>query len=87
MSTDDRQDQSEEFDGDVLGERPTDDDMPGIDYPPDEPMGVEDPAIVLGDSDIPDDLITREWRHQGEDESAPPEGNLGPTERVTNLEH
>lgn len=73
MDNNDPQDQAEEFDGDVLGERPTDDDLPGSNFPPDAPLGVEDPAIIQGGSGTQDDAITREWRHQGSDESAAPE--------------
>ncbi|MFN3216291.1 MAG: hypothetical protein ACE367_07340 [Acidimicrobiales bacterium] len=40
-------------------------------FPPDEPLGVEDPAIVQGGSGTRDDLDTREWRT--EDEPQPEE--------------
>ena len=35
-------------------------------YPPDRPVGVEDPAIVQGDAAVRDDLVTREWRRRPE---------------------
>ncbi len=53
--TDDRDDSSEQLDGDVLGERPGDIDRPGVhDYPPEHPLGVEDPSLFDDD-----DLATR----------------------------
>lgn len=35
-------------------------------YPPDEPLGVEDPAVLQGGSGTRDDLDTREWRTEDE---------------------
>jgi hypothetical protein len=53
--SDDRDDMSEQLDGDVLGERPGDPDRPGVgDYPPDRSLGVEDPSLF-----DEDDLATR----------------------------
>lgn len=36
-------------------------------YPPERPMGVEDPAIVQGDAEIRDDVVTRAWRETPDD--------------------
>jgi hypothetical protein len=56
--SDSRDDQSEHLDDDVLGEDLGDDDRPGVgDYPPDEPLGVEDPSLRADD-----DLATRRLR-------------------------
>lgn len=38
-------------------------------YPPDTPLGVEDPSIRSDGSIAPDDVATRAWR-RGEDPSA-----------------
>jgi hypothetical protein len=54
--TNDRDD-AEFLDGDVLGEEVGDDDMPGSDFPPDSPLGVDDPS-----RDVDDDVATRELR-------------------------
>ena len=35
-------------------------------FPPDRPLGVEDPAILQGGSGTRDDLETREWRTEDE---------------------
>ena len=40
-------------------------------YPPSRPMGVEDPAIVQGDAEIRDDMVTREWREEPEEKPEP----------------
>ncbi len=51
----DRDDISEQLDGDVLGEPPGDPDRPGVgDYPPERSLGVEDPSLF-----DEDDLATR----------------------------
>ncbi len=53
--SDDRDDISEQLDGEVLGEQPGDPDRPGVGaYPPDRPLGVEDPSLF-----DEDDLETR----------------------------
>lgn len=57
---------AEQIDESVLGGPLDDQGSPGRsmgDYPPDQPLGVEDPAIVQGGSETADDLVTREWRH------------------------
>lgn len=33
-------------------------------YPPERPMGVEDPSVAEGGSETRDDLVTREWREE-----------------------
>lgn len=56
--TDDRDDVSEQLDPDVLGDVTGDDDREHmIDYPPDEPLGVEDPTLTGSD-----DVASREDR-------------------------
>lgn len=68
MSDDTRDDISEVLDGDVLGEEPGDDERPGTsDFPPDQPMGVEDPSL-FGD----DDLDTRALRRDVDDTASDP---------------
>ncbi|MEQ8839444.1 MAG: hypothetical protein RIB98_00550 [Acidimicrobiales bacterium] len=55
-------------DGDGEGLRAT--------YPPEKPVGVEDPAIVQGDSEARDDVVTRAWREEPDEtpgRGAPPE--------------
>lgn len=48
--SDDRDDQSEALDGDVLGEEPWDADPPGLaGYPPERSLGVEDPSLEADD--------------------------------------
>lgn len=51
-------DESEQLDGDELGEQPGGSNLPGIgDFPPDRSMGVEDPSLYA-----PDDVDTRDLR-------------------------
>lgn len=58
---------AEQLDPSVLGEKPGDDGLPGIeDYPPEAPLGVEDPAIDAEGSMLQDDLAIREWREEPE---------------------
>ncbi|CAN5609299.1 hypothetical protein BH23ACT3_BH23ACT3_12890 [soil metagenome] len=68
--TDDHDDVSEQLDPDVLGDATGDEDLPHtIDYPPDEPLGVEDPTLTGSD-----DVASREDRTQsgnGFDEEVP----------------
>jgi hypothetical protein len=53
--SDDRDLISEQLDGDRLGEQPGDIDPPGLtDFPPERPLGVEDPSLFDDD-----DLATR----------------------------
>jgi hypothetical protein len=62
----DSQSIAEATDPSKLGETVGQEDRPGDDYPPDEPLGVEDPSI-LGDGRIaPDDVETRSQREQPE---------------------
>ena len=57
------QDHAEATDPSTLGHGPDDDGLPGIeDFPPERPLGVEDPAILQGGSGTSDDLVLREWR-------------------------
>lgn len=61
--SDDRDDQSEQFDDDKLGADIGADDQPGGgEYPPDEPLGVEDPTL-----EGEDDLATRQLRRESGD--------------------
>lgn len=57
--SDDRDDSSEQLDGDVLGEQPGDADLPGVaPYPPDRPLGVEDPSL-FGEDDLETRAVLR----------------------------
>ena len=87
MSNQDPQDQSEEFDGNVLGEHHTDDEMPGANFPPDRPLGVEDPSIVQGGSGTRDSVASRDERHRSEDEPATPDGDIEPQPGLPIIEH
>lgn len=53
---------AEATDPSVLGERIGDEGRPGDEFPPDEPMGVEDPAIVAQGVIARDDVAQREAR-------------------------
>jgi hypothetical protein len=54
----DNRDDAEFLDGDVLGEEPGDDALPGTDeFPPERAVGVEDPT-----RSVSDDFATRELR-------------------------
>lgn len=54
---------ADQLDGSVLGESVGDEDLPGIQgYPPDRPLGVEDPTLLQGGPGARDDLVTRTWR-------------------------
>jgi hypothetical protein len=56
------------FDGDRLGEEPGQGDLPGTtDYPPEQPLAVEDPTMLEGSSEADDAMIVREWRRAGGD--------------------
>lgn len=58
---------AEELDPEVLGDTPTSRGLPGIEgYPPERPLGVEDPSILEGGSGTPDDLTIRTWRQEPE---------------------
>lgn len=66
--TTDDQAGAEAVDADKLGGN-----RPGADarraeesFPPEEPLGVEDPAVLQGGSGTRDDLVTREWRTEPE---------------------
>ena len=63
---------SEQTDPTQLGETVDDAGWPGDDFPPDRPLGVEDPSI-LGDGYITtDDVETRSAREEPEAGDAPP---------------
>jgi hypothetical protein len=64
---DDPDDVSEALDGDTLGEQPGDRDLPGSDYPPERPLGVEDPTGSAAE----DDVATRDWRTEDELDGIP----------------
>jgi hypothetical protein len=56
-------DQSEQLDGDELGEQVGDDYLPGLeDYPPEEAQGSEDPSLYT-----PDDVAVRSLRETHRD--------------------
>lgn len=57
---------AESLDPAVLGEEVGDDRRPAADYPPDEPLGVEDPALVEGGVVGRDDVESRDAREQPE---------------------
>lgn len=64
---DDPDEVSEAVDGDTLGERVGDQDLPGTGYPPERPLGVEDPTGSAAE----DDVATRDWRTEDELDGIP----------------
>ncbi len=63
---------SEQVDGDVLGEEPGHNAMPDVgDYPPDQPLGVNDPNLVA-----PDDVAMRTARTRADETVASPDRDL-----------
>jgi hypothetical protein len=63
MSDDGLMDESEQLDADELGEEVGEDNLPGLEgYPPDEPLGAEDPNLVADD-----DLAVRTLRETRRD--------------------
>lgn len=69
-------DQSEQLDAAKLGEEIDAETLPGIDdYPPDEPLGVEDPTVG-GE----DDVATRERRERPEVWEEPARGDDEPVD-------
>ena len=64
---------AEQLDASVLGEDDTgeigDDTAPAADFPPDDPLGVDDPSILSDGSIADDDYATREARHRHADET------------------
>lgn len=66
MSDEGLRDQSEQLDGDELGEEVGDDYVPGLrDYPPDEAQGAEDPNLYTSD-----DVEVRTLREEPDDVAA-----------------
>ena len=66
MSDEGLRDQSEQLDGDELGEEVGDDYVPGLrDYPPDEAQGAEDPNLYTSD-----DVAVRTLREEADDVAA-----------------
>lgn len=61
---------AEQLDPSVLGERVGDDERAAADYPPEEPYAVDDPSITADGSIGEDDVATREERHVPDDEEA-----------------
>ncbi|HEY0519071.1 MAG TPA: hypothetical protein VGC84_06225 [Ilumatobacteraceae bacterium] len=60
----DSRDDAEFLDGDELGEEVGDDELPGTaGFPPDYPLGVDDPSLTA-----PDDVRTRELRRDVSDD-------------------
>jgi hypothetical protein len=77
----DPDDVSEALDSDVLGEDldDTDAELPGqADYPPERPVGVEDPSVG-GD----DDVATRAWRTDAELDGIPDDGVAPDTDQLS----
>ena len=63
---------SEQLDGNVLGEKPGDDTMPGVgDFPPDQALGVNDPNLVADD-----DVAMREARTVADETIDSPDRDL-----------
>lgn len=63
---------SEQLDGNVLGEQPGDEAMPGVgDYPPDTALGVNDPNLVADD-----DVAMREARTVADETTDSPDRDL-----------
>jgi hypothetical protein len=62
----DSQSTAEATDPSKLGETVGQEDRPGDAYPPDEPLGVEDPSILDDGRIAPDDVETRSQREQPE---------------------
>lgn len=54
--------QAEQLDPTVLGEEVGDERRPAADFPPDEPLAVDDPNIVAGGVIARDDVASREER-------------------------
>lgn len=76
---DDPDDVSEALDGDKLDERPGDAELPGVsDFPPERPLGVEDPSVG-GE----DDAATRDWRTEPELDGIPDDGVPPDTDRLS----
>jgi hypothetical protein len=72
----------------VLGEEVGEDGRPGDDFPPDEPLGVDDPSIVDQGMIARDDVEAREARRRvpDDDTDAPAPGLLGPSGDDTDRE-
>lgn len=63
---------AEQLDGNVLGEKPGDDTMPGVgDFPPDQALGVNDPNLVASD-----DVAMREARTVADETIDSPDRDL-----------
>ena len=77
--TNDPQSAAEATDPSKLGETVGQHDRPGDVYPPDEPLGVEDPSILDDGRITRDDVATRAERERPEvsAESAPVDSALG----------
>lgn len=73
---------AEQLDPSKLGEEVGDDGRAADDFPPDEPLGVDDPSILSDGSIADDDYRTRDDRHVDEreppDEAARPAALLDP---------
>ncbi|MEZ5295028.1 MAG: hypothetical protein R2697_01755 [Ilumatobacteraceae bacterium] len=61
---------AEQLDPSKLGEEVGDDQRAAADFPPDEPMAVDDPSILADGSIAEDDYRTRDGRHVTHDEAA-----------------
>jgi len=64
----DSQSGAEQLDPSKLGEGPGDDERAADQgYPPESPMGVDDPALDPSEGDVaPDDVEQRSWREEPE---------------------
>lgn len=59
---------ADSLDGEVLGEKPGDNRLPGLnDFTDRTILNSEDPAVIMGGSETRDDLKTRAWREVPED--------------------
>ena len=67
------QSHAEQTDSTKLGETVGQADRPGDIYPPDEPLGVEDPSILADGWITTDDVESRSEREEPEVGDAPPE--------------
>lgn len=74
------QNMADQLDGSVLGETIEDDDMPGTtNYPPERPLGAEDPTLMSEGPGTEDDLITRAWRETNDASATDSPDALDPT--------
>lgn len=80
--TPDEQDQSEALDEDTIGD---------IEYPPDQPLGVEEARVTTPTGDVPPDSVReRSWREEPEEPNAAPardeDGRIAAEESALHVE-